>query len=336
MAFHRAERKKAKLRLAIDGPSGSGKTYSSLVVARGLVGPQGRIAVIDTEEGSASLYSDLTPFDVCELAPPFDPRRYIEAIHDAERGGYDCIIIDSLSHAWSGQGGILEMKDKRGKDWSAWREVTPIHNALVDAMLRCPCHIIATIRTKVAWETESYTDSRGNMKHKPVKVGTKPEQREGLEYEFTVVLDVEVESHVARTSKDRTQLFDGVVDVLTVETGQRIRAWLEGGVTPVNPMRKVVDDLIADMPLGDAAYLREWGEEHKAAIQALGAQGMKEIRDAYMERLADIASEPQAAANEHYSPAPVSASVVTASDYDALDEAADERAAIQAETEEGR
>lgn len=227
--FKRAERKKAKLRLALCAPSGAGKTYSALLIAQGL---GGRIAMIDTERGSGELYSNLCEYDVCQIQPPYTPKKYIEAIHEAERAGYGTIIIDSLTHAWAGQGGLLEEVDKRkgrGNDFTAWRDITPQHNALVDAMLQSSCHIIATMRTKTAYEVVK--DERTG-KTKPVKVGLAPVQRDGLEYEFTVVLDIDVDKHIASASKDRTSLFDGEVFVPTVETGQTILQWLESGVEP--------------------------------------------------------------------------------------------------------
>ncbi len=224
--FKKATRKDSKMRLALIGPSGSGKTFSSLLVARGLVGPQGRIAVIDTERGSASLYADVTPFDVCELTPPFTPEKYIEAIRAAEREGYDLIVIDSLSHAWAGTGGILDIHDaatvKEKNSWSAWRQVTPRHNDLVDAMLQSPCHLIATLRAK-----QEYVQVQEGGKAKVQKVGLAPVQRDGIEYEFTLVFDLDA-SHNAVASKDRTSLFDGQVVRLSRITGAKLKEWLEG------------------------------------------------------------------------------------------------------------
>ncbi|WP_300831990.1 ATP-binding protein [uncultured Bilophila sp.] len=227
--FKRAERKKARLRLALCAPSGAGKTYSALLIAQGL---GGRIAMIDTERGSGELYSHLCEYDVCQLEPPYTPRKYVEAIHEAERAGYSTIIIDSLSHAWAGQGGLLEEVDKRkgrGNDFTAWRDITPMHNALVDAMLQSSCHIIATMRTKTAYEIVK--DERTG-KTKPVKVGLAPVQRDGLEYEFTVVLDIDIDKHVASASKDRTSLFDGERFVPSEETGRALLEWLESGAEP--------------------------------------------------------------------------------------------------------
>jgi len=124
--FRKAERKKAKLRLGILGPAGSGKTYSSLLIAQGL---NGSVALIDTEHGSGELYANLIDYDVATLNPPFTPQRYIELIKNAEEAAYNTLIIDSLSHAWSGEGGVLDMHDKASasvrNSFAAWREVTP-------------------------------------------------------------------------------------------------------------------------------------------------------------------------------------------------------------------
>lgn len=236
MAFQRATRKKAKLRLAILGPSGAGKTYSAIKIAMGL---GGKIAMIDSERGSGELYAHLCEYDVCGLVPPFTPEKYIEAIHEAERAGYSVIIIDSLSHAWSGTGGLLEDVDKRkgqGNDFTAWRTVTPRHNALVDAMLSSPCHIIGTMRTK---QEHVLVDEVRNGKtvKVPKKVGLQPVQRDGLEYEFTVVLDVDLERHMASASKDRTSLFDGQFFTPTEETGKSLIAWLDAGAE--DPLAKI-------------------------------------------------------------------------------------------------
>lgn len=228
--FAKAERKTAKLRAALCGTSGSGKTYSALLLARGLAGDGGKIAVIDTERGSASLYSDVTDFDVAELAPPFNPRRYRELIAEAARG-YDVLVIDSLSHAWTGEGGVLEMHDKAtqaargGNSYTAWRDVTPEHNALVDAILAAPCHVILTMRSKTAYELQE--NEKG--KKTPVKIGLAPIQRDGMEYEFTLVWDLSVEKHIATASKDRTRIWDGRNDVIGVKHGAELKAWLESG-----------------------------------------------------------------------------------------------------------
>jgi hypothetical protein len=228
--FRKAERSKAKLRLALCGPSGSGKTFSALLLAQGLA-PGGKIALIDTERGSGELYADLCDYDVCPLEDGFSPRRYVALINDAAQAGYDVLIIDSLSHAWSGEGGALDMVDKAakasrsGNSFAAWREVTPEHNRLVDAILSAPMHVIVTMRTKTAYEVVENDKGR----KAPVKIGLAPVQKEGMEYEFTAVLDLSVDGHVATASKDRTRLFDGRHEVLSAAIGTELLAWLNTG-----------------------------------------------------------------------------------------------------------
>jgi hypothetical protein len=232
MSFQKAVRKRAKLRLALSGPSGSGKTHGALLIAKGL---GGKIAMIDTERGSASLYSDLVEFDTLEIAPPFAPERFIGAIHAAASAGYDVCIIDSITHEWDGAGGCLEINDTvaqakfRGNTWAAWNETTPRHRAFLDAILQAPMHIIATMRSK----TETVQGEDKKVK----RLGMKAVQREGAEYEFTVVLDLEHGQHYANSSKDRTNLFHEP-HIITAETGQRIAAWLDSGAVVVVPERQ--------------------------------------------------------------------------------------------------
>ena len=228
MEFRKAQRSQARLRLALAGPSGSGKTYSALLIAKGL---GGKVAVIDTEHGSASLYDTVTEFDVLNLQPPYRPERFVEAIKAAEEAGYDVIIIDSITHEWNGSGGCLELNDEiarvkyRGNTWSAWNETTPRHRAFIDAILASRCHVIATVRTKT--ET-AQVDENGRKTVK--KLGTKAEQRDGAEYEFTTVLDLVHDGHAATVSKDRSGRFAGDPKPITVETGVMLKEWLAGAV----------------------------------------------------------------------------------------------------------
>ena len=237
MGFRKAERRKAKLRLGLVGSAGSGKTYSALLVAGGI---GGKIALIDTENGSGDLYAGMKgipEYDVCTLAAPYTVQKYLEAIKDAEGSGYDVIIIDSLSHAWAGDGGLLDQQGKiadsgRGNSYTAWRQITPMHNKLVEAMLTSPCHIIATMRAKTEYVLE--TNDKG--KQMPKKVGMAPVQREGMDYEFTVVFDLDA-NHNATPSKDRTATFDGQIFTPSVKTGQTLKKWLESGADTPEPER---------------------------------------------------------------------------------------------------
>jgi len=228
--FRPAQRQEARLRMGICGPSGSGKTYSSLLIASGLVDSHwDNVALIDTERGSGDLYAGFGPYAVLSFGPPYSAERYVNAIRAAEAEGYEVIIMDSLSHAWEGEGGILDVHGKvaqtkyRGNSYVAWREVTPKHNALVDAMLQSSAHIIATMRSKTEYVLTA--DERG--KQVPKKVGMAPIQRPGMEYEFTLVLDLD-QDHNAVVSKDRTSLFDGKIFRPSSETGERLAEWLSG------------------------------------------------------------------------------------------------------------
>lgn len=225
--FRKAERRKAKLRCALAGPSGSGKTFSALLMAFGL---GGKVALIDTENGSGDLYAHLGEYDICPITAPFIPDKYIVAIKAAEAAGYDVIIVDSLSHAWAGEGGLLDMQGKiadsgKGNSYTAWRSVTPKHNALVEAMLQSKSHIIATVRSKQDYVQEK--DEKGKVTQIK-KVGMAPVQREGLEYEFTVFFDLSMQ-HEASASKDRTSLFDSRFIKPSPELGKELLAWLNSG-----------------------------------------------------------------------------------------------------------
>ena len=259
--FVKAERKKAKLRLAMLGPSGSGKTYSALLIAHGLGGP---IALIDTERKSGSLYAHLCDYDVCDIEPPYTPDKYVKAIREAEHAGYNVVIVDSLTHAWAGQGGLLEEVDKRkgrGNDFTAWRDITPMHNALVDSMLQSGCHVIATMRTKQEYVLVDENRNGKNVKV-PKKVGMAPVQRDGMEYEFTVVFDMDLDRHVATASKDRTSLFDGKVFTPGVDTGKELVAWLETGADMPLPF---ASDELAGI-LAGANSVDELGALYKSSV----------------------------------------------------------------------
>ena len=225
--FKTATKTKSKLRMAIIGPSGGGKTFSALRIGTAL---GSKVAVIDTERGSASKYSDLFKFDVAELQS-HSPQDYIAAIQAAESAGYDVLIIDSLSHAWTGKDGALEQVDKAAKrsqshnTYMAWRDVTPLHNRLVDAMLQSNCHIIATMRAKTEYVLEQ--NAKGHQV--PRKVGLAPIQRDGMEYEFDVTADITAD-HELLISKTRCSSLDGKVFSKPGEdVAGLLKAWLSDG-----------------------------------------------------------------------------------------------------------
>ena len=241
--FRKAERKQAKLKIGFSAPSGAGKTYSALLVAYGMCGDWSKVAVIDTENNSAELYSDLGEYSVCPISPPFTPTKYINAIQEAVSLGFEVLIIDSLSHAWSGEGGLLEMKDKAASksanSFTAWRDVSPEHNRLVNAILHSNIDVIVTTRAK-----SDCVVSNENGKTSVKKVGLAPVFRDGLEYELTAFFDLS-QDHVATASKDRTKLFDGIEFVPSIETGKSLSAWRDSGATIVFATNAQKDTLIA-------------------------------------------------------------------------------------------
>jgi hypothetical protein len=229
MQLQQASRKNAKIKMAIQGPSGSGKTWGALLVAFGLCADWSKIAVIDTENHSSELYSHLGNFQVLHLEAPFEPERYIEAIKTCEKAGVDVIIVDSISHEWEGIGGILEIHgNMTGNSYTNWNHVTPRHNSFVQNILQSPAHIIGTVRSK-----QDYVLVEKNNKQVPQKVGLKGVTREGMDYEFTLVLEVDINNN-ATASKDRTSLFaNKPYFKLTTEVGKKILNWCNQG-TPIN------------------------------------------------------------------------------------------------------
>ena len=228
MGFKKAVKYESRLRLAITGPSGSGKTFTALKVASALTDKP--IALLDTEHRSALKYADLFNFDHDTLEPPFHPDRYIEKILEAQIAGYGVIIIDSLSHAWTGTGGLLDIVDQiaarsRSKNtFAAWKEGTPIHNRLIDAIVYSDIDIIATMRSKQDYQVDKDDDGKVSVK----KLGLAPIQREGFEYEFDIVLEMDV-NHTGVISKTRCiPLTDAVIKKPGDELSLTLREWLVG------------------------------------------------------------------------------------------------------------
>ena len=275
--FKKATKAAAKLRAAFFGPSGAGKTYSALRVATGLGGP---IAVIDTERGSASKYSDRFDFDVMDLEDQ-SIEGYVSAIELAADGGYRVLVIDSLSHGWQALTAEVEKLAKakyKGNSWSAWSEGTPLQRRLVNAILGFPGHIIATMRSKTEWTT---VDNNG--KKTPQRVGLAPEQGKGIEYEFDLLVEISVE-HIAQVIKDRTGKFqDKLIDKPGEQFGRDMAAWLADGHPAPGPVAagpqpaKAAEAAQAPAPgSADVEHIRRSIMQAKSA-KALG--GMSERLD---------------------------------------------------------
>jgi cytidylate kinase len=282
MQFQKATKKKAKLRMALVGPSGSGKTYTALSVATNL---GKRVAVVDTERGSASKYADLFEFDALDLET-FAPQQYIDAINAAAKAGYDVLVIDSLSHAWIGTGGALEMVDNIAKrsqsrnSFNAWREVTPQHNAMVDAIIRAPLHVIVTMRAKTEYVMEK--DERTG-KTVPRKVGIQPVQRDGMDYEFDVVADVD-EDHNFIVSKTRcSTLADKVFKRAGTDVAGHLTAWLtDGSEAPASA------PLAAQLAKSVELAWPAWVAKHTAAMESAAKQSPGALAEAWSDVNADV------------------------------------------------
>lgn len=239
MELKRATRKQVKLRLGMSAVSGGGKTYSALLLAYGMTNDWSKIAVIDTENGSASLYSNLGEFLTIDLQAPYTPERYIQAIQTCENAGMEVIIIDSITHEWDGKGGLLEIHGAmKGNSFTNWSSLTPRHQKFIDAILHSKCHVITTVRRKQDYEMT--LNDKG--KQTPVKVGLKEITREGFEYELTLNFNLEV-NHMATASKDRTGLFMGQPQfIITPETGKTLMDWCASGADPVKEAYKTISD----------------------------------------------------------------------------------------------
>lgn len=245
--LRKATRQKAKIRLGLSAVSGGGKTYSAILIAKGLAkGDLSKVAIIDSENGSADLYAHLGDYSVLPIEAPYTPEKYIQAIIECENAGMEVIIIDSITHEWSGKGGILEIHGSMvGNSFTNWGIITPRHDAFKQKILSSKCHIITTVRRKQDYVME--LNDRG--KQTPTKVGLKEETREGFEYELTVNLELD-QKHNATSSKDRTGLFmDKPHFTPSEETGALILAWCESGAEPTpeykpdyeNALRSCVD-----------------------------------------------------------------------------------------------
>jgi len=254
--------------MALQGASGTGKTYSALLLASGITNWP-KIAVIDTENHSADLYAHLGDYNVLQLSKPFTPERYIKAIEVCETAGMEVIIIDSITHEWDGSGGILDLHgNMAGNSFANWSKITPRHNAFVQKILESGCHIISTIRTKTDY---TLTDKNGKMV--PEKVGLKGIQRDGIDFEFTIVFDLDIK-HNAVASKDRTGLFmDKSESIITPEYGKRILQWCNTGIG--------IDEVIRQIKIATSVEkLREIYNsypEYRSKIESLAIARKQEI-----------------------------------------------------------
>jgi hypothetical protein len=247
LELKRAQRSKAYLKLGMSAPSGGGKTLGALLIGYGLMKEKypnetdsfrwGKIAIIDTENGSGELYVGsevanikIGDYNAITLHPPFEADKYTSAIELCKDSEIEVCVIDSTTHLWSGEGGLLEQQNsaakRSGNSYTAWRDITPQHNRFVEAMLQSPMHIIATMRSKQEYVQEKNDQGKTTVR----KLGMEPEQRKGMEYEFTTFFEIDSE-HNAFGSKDRTSMFDQKTFKITPKIGEQLMRWLDGGVT---------------------------------------------------------------------------------------------------------
>lgn len=227
MEFKKATKINRKLRLALTGPTGSGKTYSALAIASGL---SSKVALIDTEHESSTNYADDFDFSVLNLSH-FSPQNYIEALKRAAEERFEVVVIDSLSHAWNGKGGALEMVDQvaarnKGNTFSSWREVTPLQNRLIDAIVSASFHVIATMRSKMETQMIQNPD---NNKVEIKKLGMAPIQRDGVEYEFDLVGEIDAQHRLIFTKSRIKSFADRMIEQPTATIGREILEWLSSG-----------------------------------------------------------------------------------------------------------
>lgn len=240
--FKKATKSQAKLRLCLFGASGSGKTYTSLLIARALAAG-GPVAVIDTERGSASKYAgDVAEFDSLELTS-YEPAKYISAIRAAADERYPVLVIDSLSHAWAGRGGILDQKDAKGGRFDSWKELTPQQNDLLEAILGYPGHVVLTMRAKTEYVIDQ-VEKGGRTVASPRKVGLAPVQRQDMEYEFDVVLRLDSEN-VAHVEKTRCAALTGLsIRRPGADLAATLLSWLAGAEVsppPADPLLEQIE-----------------------------------------------------------------------------------------------
>lgn len=271
MELQKASRKQAKMKLALQGPSGSGKTFSSLLLAHGITNDWTKIAIIDTENHSADLYAHLGDYNVLGLTKPFSPERYIQAIDTCEKAGMEVVIIDSTSAEWQGSGGILDIHSNMpGNSFANWSRLTPRHNSFVQKMLQTPMHIIATIRCK-----QDYVLNDKGGKMVPEKVGLKGITRDGMDYEFTIVFDIDIK-HNAVASKDRSGLFmDKPHFVISKETGKMIKEWCNNGVKIEDVIKQINSCTLVD----GLRHIYKKYPEFRAEIEPMLRQRKEQLQE---------------------------------------------------------
>lgn len=253
MAFviKKAKREKIFTKTALIGPSGGGKTYSALRLATGMAeeiekesGKEAKILMLNTEQSRGQYYANEFDYDIIDLDAPHHPSRYVEAINFAVEEGYSILIIDSASSEWSGSGGCLDLQQQAGGTYQAWRKITPLHNAFIEAISDSPIHIIATMRGKDQYEMTQ--DEKGKKSVQKLALGAS--QRDGFEYEFTVTFMLDQKTNIAEQQKDNTHIFTGKSGIiLSEEHGKKIIQWANSGEGYTPRVRQADENPVEDL-----------------------------------------------------------------------------------------
>lgn len=279
-----ATRKAVAPKVILAGPSGSGKSLSALLLAAGMIDVRtdadwADIVVADADNLSSTYYVDtaftvgdgvnepvecvtIGRFTLIDFKPPYHPDRWIKLINEVVEAKKKILILDNFSAEWEGDGGVLDWTRRLGGRASDWSVTDPAHNRVLDAIRKAPIPIIATLREKQAIEIMKVPDGRGGEKTEVRKLGMKPKQREGIEYEFDLQMSIAHDTHTASvgTGKDRTGLFSTrIPSVITPETGRTLANWAKSG----------------DEPVGS----RGWVARRAAAIR--DAKSIDELRDVF-------------------------------------------------------
>lgn len=248
MAFQKAKREQIWAKILLNSASGGGKTYSALRLATGIAQKCGsRVAAIDTENGRIRYYANEFDFDDMQIEAPYTPEKYIAAIDDAVQAGYKVLIIDSISHEWNCCLDLVNNMPGQN-NFVKWRSITPRHNAFTEKVLQSPIHIIATVRGK-----DTYVMEDVNGKKIPKKSTEGYTQRDGLEFEYTVTLNLDQTTHRFNATKDNTHIFEDRFDVLTEADGAAIFDWANSGEAPtpklkVDPPTPTITPPAEDLP----------------------------------------------------------------------------------------
>jgi hypothetical protein len=253
--FTRATKTTAKARIGLYGVSGSGKTMHGLGIARVLAGPGGKIALLDTEGGSASKYADLFEFDSNEMRKPFHPERFAKCLDAAVKAGYDVLIADGISPFWNGEGGTLSIVDAAKKRGGGWADGSKENDKLIEAILTSPIHLVVTVRAKADVAVENVN---GKVTYR--KVGIKMIQRDELDYELDVLLYLDLDnSATVEKSRKPDELGRLISRDDVPEWAVGFKGWLDTG-TPADPANALVT-LAKDVLDASEAATYEGAEE---------------------------------------------------------------------------